>query len=72
MASRLRCPNCDSVLKEEGDASQTAEGEYRVYDNLANGKKKAGAYRLIMCLACGGTHRPQVYLMAEINHAVDL
>lgn len=52
MASKLRCPNCRKMLKEEGDQLKSANGEYRVYDNLANSKNIAGRFRLVGCLEC--------------------
>jgi len=52
MACKLRCPKCKKMLKEEGDEMKSSNGEYRVYDNLANSKLDAGSYRLILCLEC--------------------
>jgi len=52
MACKLRCPECKTMLKEEGDEMKKANGEYRVYDSLWNSKHEAGAFRLLRCLKC--------------------
>jgi len=52
MACKLTCPNCETVLKEEGDIGKSARGEYRVYDSLVNFKHTAGKFRLILCCVC--------------------
>ena len=51
MASKLKCPNCDAMLKEEGDEMKQG-GEYRVYESLSNSKHAEGTYTLILCLEC--------------------
>jgi hypothetical protein len=41
------------TLKEEGDESKTAPGEYRVYSNKWNCKNDADTFRVLRCLNCG-------------------
>ncbi len=57
MSAKMKCPNCEKVLKELGDESKIAQGEYVVYDSLANPKNKAKESRIIECLACGISER---------------
>jgi hypothetical protein len=49
MACKMWCPQCKKVLKEEGDESKEAQGEYRVY----NSDKGLKNYRVLKCLLCG-------------------
>jgi hypothetical protein len=46
-AHGLKCPNCNRILKEEGDAAKTAPGEYREYKSVKN-----AAHGLVLCLLC--------------------
>ena len=46
MAHKLNCPHCGLMLKEEGDDSKKARGQYRVYQG---GKFK---YIALKCLSC--------------------
>lgn len=40
------------MLKEFGDEGKDAQGSYRVYDSLWNGREKPGKHRAIECLEC--------------------
>ena len=62
MASKIECPNCKKMLKEEGDASKSAQGEYRVYDSLFNSKH----FRIIRCLECEKYFDLKDYLQKEL------
>jgi hypothetical protein len=53
MACKLYCTKCKMTLKEEGDESKTAPGEYRVYSNKWNCKNDADTFRVLRCLNCG-------------------
>ncbi len=52
MAALMTCPNCGSILKEEGDETKSTKNSYRVYDSLSNTKHTKGAFRVIECLVC--------------------
>lgn len=52
MAHKLKCPNCEKYLREEGDEGKSGD-EYRVYESLPNCKYAGAAFRRIECLACG-------------------
>lgn len=57
MALKMKCPNCGKMLKELGDDSKGADGEYIVYDSLPNSINKAGDSRILECLSCGMSDR---------------
>lgn len=57
MACKMQCPNCGKMLKELGDDCKVADGEYIVYDSLANSKNEARDSRIIECLCCGRSER---------------
>lgn len=57
MACKMPCPNCGKMLKELGDESKISDGEYIVYDSLANPKNASGDSRIIECLCCGRAER---------------
>ena len=52
MATKLQCPKCNLVLKEEGDEMKESQGDYRVYDSVCNSRHKGGKFRVILCLSC--------------------
>lgn len=57
MAAKMTCPNCNTVLKEIGDNSKVAAGEYRVYDSLATTDDAEGLHRAIECCECGAINK---------------
>ena len=57
VACKLRCRKCGLILREEGDAGKSAEGQYRVYDSVSNSAVSAGTSRIVECLACGSAAR---------------
>ena len=63
MACKLKCPNCNTVLKEEGDEMKESGGEYRVYENACNSLRDAGDMSLILCLECEYTD--EAYMFSE-------
>ena len=60
MAARIRCPKCNRMLKEEGDETRDATGEYRVYDSLWNSKYDEKKFRVIKCLLCDEYFHPYI------------
>lgn len=53
MACKLKCPNCEAMLKEEGDESKVSNGTYRVFDAAIRFYKDEGKpNRLIWCSEC--------------------
>jgi len=48
------------MLKEEGDETRDATGEYRVYDSLWNSKYDEKKFRVIKCLLCDEYFHPYI------------
>ena len=44
MASKMECPSCNKMLKEEGDEGKSSQGEYKVIES---------GVRQLECLECG-------------------
>jgi len=61
MACILKCPECETYLREEGDNSKNHPGEYRVYDSLPNCKIEAGQFRIVQCLECHHVGSPGTF-----------
>lgn len=62
MAAKIKCPNCGSILKEMGDTTKEASGEYIVYDSLQNSEMKRGDVRIIECCLCDYAGRSENWI----------
>lgn len=67
MASKLRCPYCRRMLKQEGDEMKQSQGAYRVHTLRAETTGETA--RLCECLECGQTFSPMAGERATLEDA---